>query len=538
MTEAPIPPDEARRHAALLAMNLLDMPAEERFDRITRLAQRIFSVPIALVSLVDDDRQWFKSRAGFSPRELPRDFSFCGHAILSDDLYIVPDAAADVRFADNPLVTGETHLRFYAGVPLRSPDGYRVGALCIIDRIARRFDGADVAALRDLGHWAELELNLRAVSVANAQAQEQEARVRAIVDHAGDGIITIDEQGMIESFNPAAAAMFGYLPQQVLGEHFRRLMTADYHAEANRFLERFSNGKMRPGSHITLNVAGLREDGVTFPAELVVSDMQLANKRGFNGIVRDLTERKRVEQMKNAFIANVSHELRTPLTSIRGAIGLLASGAFGTLAPQGTALLEIANTNGERLARLVDDILDMEKIESGNMQYRMTVQPLRPLVRQAIDATRDFANGFDVSLHLADDATDAVVDADGDRLIQVIVNLLSNAAKFSPAGEAVEITTRISAGAVRLSVTDRGPGIPAAFYSRIFQKFAQSDDPDTARKGGTGLGLAISRTIVLRHGGEIGFTSTGPGTAFHVDLPLAGRNGGDTQIGEGDNVGT
>jgi PAS domain S-box-containing protein len=537
VTSAPIPPDEARRHAALLALNLLDLPEEERFDRITRLAQRVFSVPIALVSLVDDDRQWFKSRAGFGPRELPREFSFCGHAILSDDLFVVPDAAADVRFADNPLVTGETHLRFYAGVPLRGPDRYRVGTLCLIDRVPRQFDGADLAALRDMGHWAELELNVRTVSVANAQAQEQEARVRAIVDHAGDGIITIDQQGLIETFNPAAAAMFGYLPQQVIGEDFRRLMTAEYRAEAMQFLERFSNGKMRPGSRITLDMIGRREDGTTFPAELVVSDMQLAGKRGFNGIVRDLTERKRVEQMKNAFIANVSHELRTPLTSIRGALGLLGSGTFGTLAPQGAALLDIANANCERLARLVDDILDMEKIESGNMQYRMTAQPLLPLIRQAIVTTRDYANGFQVGLHLADDAHDAMIDADGDRLIQVIVNLLSNAAKFSPPGETVEIGTRALLGQVRIAVIDRGPGIPVAFRGRIFQKFAQADDPQTGRKGGTGLGLAISRTIVLRHGGAIGFESTGRGTAFHVDLPLMAGSGMEGSPGEGGDVG-
>jgi diguanylate cyclase (GGDEF)-like protein len=155
MIAAPLPVDENARLATLRVLQVLDTDPEERFDRITRMARRLFQVPIALVSLIDADRQWFKSAQGLDVRETPRDISFCGHAIMSDDLLIVPDATGDARFADNPLVTGDLHLRFYAGCPVRAPSGHRLGTLCLIDRSARGFESDDQATLRDLAYMVE-----------------------------------------------------------------------------------------------------------------------------------------------------------------------------------------------------------------------------------------------------------------------------------------------------------------------------------------------------------------------------------------------
>jgi PAS domain S-box-containing protein len=520
MLPAPYPPDETKRRETLLRMGLLDTPAEERFDRITRTAQRLFKVPIALISLVDDGRQWFKSRAGSELTESPRESSFCGHAILSDALLVVPDTSKDARFADNPLVIGEPHLRFYAGQPLHGSGGYRVGTLCLLDQVAREFDEWQVAALRDLGSWAELELNLKAINAANAAAQEKEAHLRAIVDNAGDGIITVDRQGLIKSCNPAGARMFGYLAAQLVDEDFRRLMTAEHHAQTTHFLQNFSDRPVLSRNRINMDITCVRENGSTFSAELVVSEMRRPGEDGFNAIVRDLTERKRVEQLKSEFVSTVSHELRTPLTSIRGSLGLLASGTFGTLQPQGSSLLQIAHQNCERLVRLVNDILDVEKIESGNMRYEMRPQSFLDLIKQAISATQEFATTFNVSLLLAANVKDGHVNVDPDRLIQVIVNLLSNAAKFSPASGTVVVDLSHKEHCMRMVVTDQGPGVPETFRSRIFQKFMQVDGSDSRRKGGTGLGLAISRNIVERHAGTIGFDCDSNGTHFYVDLPL------------------
>ncbi len=235
---------------------------------------------------------------------------------------------------------------------------------------------------------------------------------------------------------------------------------------------------------------------------------------------RDVTERRAIERMKNEFVAVVSHELRTPLTSIRGSLGLLAGGVVGELPPRAASMIDIALKNSERLIRLINDILDIEKIESGKMVFKFQPIVLDELVRQTIEANRGFAQQYDVTLELTATLPGVQVYADPDRITQVFTNLISNAIKFSPPGGKVEIAIgREPHGRLRVTVTDHGPGIPVEFRSRIFQKFAQADSSNTRQQGGTGLGLSISRAIVERHGGQIGFvTATGVGTTFYVDL--------------------
>jgi signal transduction histidine kinase len=241
---------------------------------------------------------------------------------------------------------------------------------------------------------------------------------------------------------------------------------------------------------------------------------------GFLGIARDITEGRKIELLKNEFVSTVSHELRTPLTSIRGSLGLVL-GALGTdLTGQIKGLLQIAYNNSDRLSRLINDILDVEKIESGKMEFNLQRQPLSPLLQQSIDGTKEFANQFDVKIDLLDDAQGAEIETDADRFIQVMVNLLSNAAKFSPTGETVVVRAERHGGMVRISVSDNGKGIPVEFQSRIFEKFAQADSSDSRAKSGTGLGLSITKAIVEKMNGLIGFeTKSGFGTTFHVDFP-------------------
>jgi len=203
-----------------------------------------------------------------------------------------------------------------------------------------------------------------------------------------------------------------------------------------------------------------------------------------------------------------------------GALGLLVGGVTGPLPAQARTMIEIAHTNSERLMRLINDILDMEKIEAGKLHFDLQPLHLMALVEQALEVNRAYAEQFGVSFALAQIGPGARVCADGDRLIQVLTNLLSNAAKFSPRGETVEVAVARHAGCIRLEVRDHGPGIPEAFRGRIFQKFAQADSSAASQKGGTGLGLNITKAIVQRLGGQIGFESAiGVGTTFYVDLP-------------------
>lgn len=235
---------------------------------------------------------------------------------------------------------------------------------------------------------------------------------------------------------------------------------------------------------------------------------------------RDVTERRAIERMKNEFVAVVSHELRTPLTSIRGSLGLLAGGVVGELPPRAASMIDIALKNSERLIRLINDILDIEKIESGKMIFKFQPVVLDELVRQTIEANRGFGQQYDVAIELTATLPGVQVYADPDRIAQVITNLISNAIKFSPPGGKVEVAIgREPRGRIRITVTDHGPGIPVEFRDRIFQKFAQADSSNTRQQGGTGLGLSISRAIVERHSGQIGFvTASGVGTTFYVDL--------------------
>jgi signal transduction histidine kinase len=242
--------------------------------------------------------------------------------------------------------------------------------------------------------------------------------------------------------------------------------------------------------------------------------------RGLLRALRYSTERKRLERLKDEFVSTVSHELRTPLTSISGSLRLLTSNAAGNLPRPMARLLAIAHTNSQRLVRLVNDILDIEKMEAGRVVFNFRRADVRSVVRQAIDANQGFAEDYGVRVRLEDGCIAADVRADPDRLLQVVTNLLSNAIKFSAADGEVVVAIEKKTDVVRITVRDHGPGVPIDFKPLIFEKFAQADAGNDRKKGGTGLGLSIVKQIVDRLGGEVGFADARDGgTIFHVQLP-------------------
>lgn len=245
--------------------------------------------------------------------------------------------------------------------------------------------------------------------------------------------------------------------------------------------------------------------------------------RGLLRALRYATERKRLERLKDEFVSTVSHELRTPLTSIAGSLGLLTGSGVGILSEPAARLLAIAHSNSQRLVRLVNDILDIEKLESGQVVFDLRRVGVRTLVERTIESIRGFAEGHSVKIRF--EARPAIDDvrADTDRLAQVVTNLLSNAIKFSPPdGEVlVTIAKEEEIDRVRISVRDHGSGISADFKPRIFERFAQADATNARRKGGTGLGLSIVKRIVDRLAGAVGFDDApGGGTVFYVELPV------------------
>ncbi len=515
------PRNEKQRLHALCELNVLDTSSEERFDRLTRIAQRHFKVPIVLVSLVDAARQWFKSRQGLSAIETPRNISFCGHAILSEDILYVPNALEDPRFFDNPLVTEAPHIRFYAGAPLSSVQGFRVGTLCLIDTQARELSPVEFETLRDLANCVEQELQQMSMRQAMEAINEHKSHLQAVLDTVVDGIVTIDEQGKVLSVNPATEKIFGYPAHQLIGKNVKQLMPDNYAREHDAYLYDYCQTGEAKVIGIGREVMGRHQNGHEFPMELAVSEMWQGSRRYFVGVVRDISERKKVDRMKSEFVSTVSHELRTPLTSIRGSLDLVLGKAREGLPPKVVRLLETAQRNSERLTLLINDILDLEKIESGCLEFEFSAQDLLSLSHQALEANEGYAHKYNVQLHFNSTLSQAVIWGDAHRLLQVFTNLMSNAIKYSSPTGTVDISVQEENNRYRVSVRDYGAGIPEAFRGQIFQRFAQADSSDSREKGGTGLGLSIVKAIIERHDGHIDYQSIDdePGTEFYFTLP-------------------
>ncbi|MGH8805579.1 MAG: PAS domain-containing sensor histidine kinase, partial [Polaromonas sp.] len=343
------------------------------------------------------------------------------------------------------------------------------------------------------------------------------ARFSAMNEASPLGSFVTDGQGRCVYVNQMYQQITGYSAQDMAGASWD---TGIHPADLERVRAQWQDtlgGNLSFATECRIQ----RADGtVTWVSCKVAAMRHETHLLGYVGTLEDISERKKVERMKNEFVSTVSHELRTPLTSIMGALGLLTGGVGGALPGQTRALVEIAGKNSARLVRLINDILDIEKIESGRMQFKLQRCELQPLVEQAIMANSAYAEQFDVSFVLVEALPGAQVMVDADGLTQVMTNLMGNAAKFSPLGGRVDLRLTREGDMIRFAVTDRGPGIPEAFRDKVFEKFSQADSSDSRQKGGTGLGLSISKAIVEAMHGRIGFVSQfGAGSTFHVDLP-------------------
>ena len=354
------------------------------------------------------------------------------------------------------------------------------------------------------------------------QLSDWETRHHTLLNTLNDALITIDRQGYVKTFNQAAETIFGYSAEEVIGKKINMLMPEPHSIEHDKYISRYINTGHKHIIGTDREVMAQRKNGALFPIELALSEMRLEGELQFTGLIKDITERKKMERLKNEFISTVSHELRTPLTSIRGALGLINSSISGNLPEKLLGLLEIASNNTERLLLLINDILDIEKIESGNLRFDFRRVDLYKVVYNAINDCQGYAHEHFVVFKLNASAEPAIlINADPDRITQVINNLLSNAAKFSPDHSVVDVSLTEQQGFARISVRDYGMGIPKSFLPRLFDKFSQVDGTDKRIKGGTGLGLSIAKAIIEKHQGKISVeTAENVGTTFYVDLPI------------------
>ena len=343
-----------------------------------------------------------------------------------------------------------------------------------------------------------------------------EEHVRSIIHNMLGGLITVNEQSMIESVNPAAESIFQYSGEELVGKHLSILLPQNLDTDPNTFLKKAAKQAI---GKIT-EWRGRRKNGEEFPFELSLFEFSTTEGRHFAGSIRDVSERHEVERLKSEFVSTVSHELRTPLTSIRGSLSLLGAGALGELTGEAREIVSAAERNTVRLIRLINDILDLERLQTGKLEMHFDVFSIEYILNRSIESIRGFAGQNGVEVEAA--TSGARVIADQDRLVQVLVNLLSNAIKFSPKGGRVRITIGEGENFVEVRVTDEGRGIPVEYRQSIFERFKQVDASDSRQKGGTGLGLAICKTIIEQHQGVIGVESEeGKGSTFWFRVPSA-----------------
>lgn len=356
---------------------------------------------------------------------------------------------------------------------------------------------------------------------ALTQAHEKE---KAVIDNMLVGLITLTPDGRIESLNPRIETIFGVTRDELLKKDIMSLFVSP--SDSKETFD-FSNYLLSQSLNRIAEIDARRTNGEIFPIELSISQFDSKEGKKYLANILDVSERREVEKLKRAFVATVTHELRTPLTSIRGSLTILQSGAMGPMTEAMKNTVAIAERNSIRLITLINDILDIEKLQTGTVQMNKVNIRLAKIIERSLESVKMFAEQYDVRVEAA--PTDFIVYADPDKLVQVVVNLVSNAVKFSKPNSAVSISVKEIDDFIEVSVTDTGIGIPSQYLGTLFQRFQQVQSVDPRHKGGTGLGLAICKQIVEQNGGSIGVKSKeGWGSTFWFTVHKAASETNET----------
>jgi two-component system cell cycle sensor histidine kinase/response regulator CckA len=550
MSAPVLTPDEAGRLAALQSYGVLDTPPEPEMDDLAALVAHLCGTPMALISFVDEHRQWFKARHGLTATETPRSVSFCGHAIQGPDLFIVSDAATDARFADNPLVTGEPHIRFYAGAPLITPDGHALGALCVLDRQPHSLTTGQQNALRVMARhvMAQLELQRQTREIARVnrallgiledqQLAEKELRrhaafLEAQINSSPDAILVVDQQGTMIFHNQRFQDLWQFPAENASdpGEAKRLEFIAARTRDPEGFL-----AKVR---HLYEHQDEVSQDVIEL-TDSTFLERYSSPVRGRDGhyygriwIFRDITEKRKLEAqfLRNqrmesigTLAGGVAHDLNNVLTPIFMSLQILRERCTGR---DNEELLELLVSSAQRGAAIVKQILSFARGVEGE---RAVVQ-LRHVIKEQEKICRDtFHKNIRIRTNVVADLWPVIGDVT--QLHQVLMNLCVNARDAMPAGGGLTITAentlldeqyaRMNPGAkagphVLLRVSDTGAGIPPDILDKIFDPFFTTKEVGK----GTGLGLSTVLGIVRGHGGFVHVCSEpGKGTEFKVLLP-------------------
>lgn len=528
MKEAPFPENEPERLRALQAFDVLDTPPEDNFDDLTKLASTICQTPIALISLVDHSRQWFKAACGLEAKETPRSIAFCAHAILQPDLMIVQDALADERFADNPLVTNPPHIRFYAGSPLRTAEGQNLGTLCVIDRVPRELNTEQQEALKALTRQVIAQLELRRHIKAHMVHEEEMALRDRSIDSATNGILIADARlaDMPTVYcNSAFEKMTGYSREEVLGKNCRFLQGKDHDQPGVNIIRE----AIRHGIEARAELRNYRKDGTFFWNEFYLAPVR--NPQGvlthFIGVQTDITQRKEhevalaqkteelarsnAELQQFAYVA--SHDLQEPLRMVASYTQLLGKRYKGKLDNDADEFIEYAVDGVNRMQRLIDDLLEYSRVSSEKTLFEQTdCTVVMAQVRKTLSTSIQEQQAVITHDLLP------ILEAKESLLAQVFQNLIGNAIKFH--GDTIpkiHVHAKQLSDGWEFSITDNGIGIPQDQLDRIFSIFQRLHSRD--EYPGTGIGLALCKRIVEKHDGKIWVQSEpGKGSTFYFTI--------------------
>lgn len=529
----PVPKNEKERVKALKSYGVLDTQPEEDFDAITRLAARISHSPIALISLIDEARQWFKSKVGLEIQETPREISFCQYAIMQDDVYEVCDALKDPRFTENPLVTGKPDIRFYAGAPLIDEDGYHLGTLCVIDTEPKALSKEQKEIMQLLAKTTVDHLQLKK---RNKELDASRNVLQKFFDLSLDFMCIANVQGYFLKISSAFTSVLGYAESELLGKPFLEFVHPEDIQITLTEIEKLAQGKLTiqfenryrkaDGNYIWLswNTKPDTQTGILYATARNITEHKMAEdlfkKNTLLQKEKEIAERS--SKLKEQFLANMSHEMRTPLNSIIGLSNLLLKKT--DLKGKELEYLQSIQLNSKNLFGLVNNILDFAKIETSKFELEKIKFNLKEIVLDAVHAIKNTAEEKGLVLNsLIDERIPEEVVGDPARLIQALVNLLSNGIKYTLNGEVTisleMVTVDAQSVMVKFIVADTGPGIPADKIDEIFHPFKQVNNSFTRSDGGTGLGLTITKKLVSLYGGEIKVHSIeGKGSMFYFTL--------------------
>ena len=557
--------EEIKRLQALLSYNILDTSPEEEFENLVKLISHICHTPIALISLVDDKRQWHKAKTGLTQSEAPRAETFCQYTIQQEGIMEIPDARQDERVKNNIHVTAEGGIRFYAGIGLKASNGCKIGTVCVVDTVPKELTDDQRQALRLVADQTMVLLEARKKNkelsdkleeilnnkIKDTQKQliqketEYNLLLRAI--KKSNAVVEFSPEGIIKSINDNFLKIIGYSREEIVGNHYNFLLNDDQKENYTKLWSSLRKGKFYAGrlrrKHKDGSLVYIQAsyNPITNQQNEVIKVITIAQDitseiEAEKSLKRSKELAEKLNVQKDTFIANMSHEIRTPIHAILGFTELLLEQEEDSIKE---SYMQSVKTAGDNLLYIINDILDLSKIEAGIIQLDKEPFDLLLTIKNvfAILHLKAHQKKLSFTYHIGSEVVPALI-GDKNRLTQILINLLGNAIKFTPSGSVRLSVNQLGRenGKTNLEfkVVDTGIGVPKGKLETIFDRFSQAEE-DTGRNfGGTGLGLNISQQLIKRQGGSIQVESEGgKGSVFIFNLPFeVGKKEAEANVAE------